>query len=176
MKPLPSPQQVGRAGGAFELERFLPYRLSVLANLASRALARLYGARFGLSVAEWRVIAHLARAVTASANEVAARAAMDKVQVSRAVARLRAKELVERATDAADRRRSALRLTRRGQATHDAIVPLARGLEAQMLAGLASTDVAQLDRLLAALIARAGELDGDAAPTPGNRERTVPYS
>src|SRR5215467_8668313 len=102
MKPMPSPQQVDQAAdGAFALERFLPYRLSVLANLASRALARLYGERFGLSVAEWRVIAHLARAAPASANEVAARAAMDKVQVSRAVARLTAKELVERATDTA---------------------------------------------------------------------------
>jgi DNA-binding MarR family transcriptional regulator len=144
----------------FELERFLPYRLSVLANLASRALARLYGKRFGLSVAEWRVIAHLARAAPASANEVAVRAAMDKVQVSRAVARLRTKVLVERATDAADRRRSALRLTRRGHATHDAIVPLARALEARLLAGMPAADVAQLDRLLGTLFMRAGELDG----------------
>src|SRR5262245_17793198 len=119
MKPMPSPPaHAPRDAGTFQLERFLPYRLSVLANRASRALARLYGERFGLSVAEWRVIAHLARTAPASANEVAARAAMDKVQVSRAVARLTAKELVERATDAADRRRSALRLTRRGQATH----------------------------------------------------------
>src|SRR5436190_22072227 len=119
MKPMPSPPQARpHTDDGFQLERFLPYRLSVLANLASRALARLYGKRFGLSVAEWRVIAHLARADPASANEVAARAAMDKVQVSRAVARLTGKQLVERATDAADRRRAALRPSRRGQATH----------------------------------------------------------
>jgi len=74
--------------------------------------------------------------------------------------RLNRQELVERATDAADRRRSALRLTRRGQATHDAIVPLARGVEAQLLAGLPAADLARLDRLLAALIARASALDG----------------
>jgi DNA-binding MarR family transcriptional regulator len=165
MKPLPRPAQAAPPAEAeFQLERFLPYRLSVLANLASRTLARLYGERFGLSVAEWRVIAHLARAAPASANEVAARAAMDKVQVSRAVARLTAKDLVERATDAADRRRSALRLTRRGQAAHDAIVPLARSVEAQLLAGLPAADLARLDRLLGALIARANALDGETSP------------
>ena len=161
---MPSPPPAARADDGFQLERFLPYRLSVLANLASRALARLYGERFGLSVAEWRVIAHVARAAPASANEVAARAAMDKVQVSRAVARLTAKELVERATDAADRRRSALRLTRRGQATHDAIVPLARAVEARLLAGLPDADLARLDRLLATLIARASALDAETPP------------
>ena len=160
--PSPSPAP-GPPGADFQLERFLPYRLSVLANLTSRALARLYSARFGLSVAEWRVIAHLARFAPVSANDVAARAAMDKVQVSRAIARLTQKELVERATDAADRRRSALRLTRRGQATHDAIVPLARALEAQLLAGLAAADLARLDRLLSALLLRASDLDAHAA-------------
>jgi DNA-binding MarR family transcriptional regulator len=160
---MPSPSPAPRPhGGDFQLERFLPYRLSVLANLTSRALARLYADRFGLSVAEWRVVAHLARFAPVSANDVAARAAMDKVQVSRAVARLTAKELVERATDAADRRRSALRLTRRGQATHDAIVPLARALEAQLLAGLAQADLAKLDRLLSTLLLRATDLDAQA--------------
>jgi len=160
MKPLPSPTPSRTApDAAFALEHFLPYRLSVLANLASRALARLYGARFGLSVAEWRVIAHLARFAPVSANDVAARAAMDKVQVSRAVARLTAKALVERATDGADRRRSALRLTPRGEATHDAIVPLARDVEARLLAGLPAGERAALDRLLAALTARAIGLD-----------------
>jgi DNA-binding MarR family transcriptional regulator len=163
MKPLPSPSPApGPDDAGFHLERFLPYRLSVLANLTSRALARLYSERFGLSVAEWRVIAHLARFAPVSANDVAVRAAMDKVQVSRAVARLTAKALVERATDAADRRRSALRLTRRGQATHDAIVPLARALEAQLLAGLGAADLAKLDRLLSALLLRATDLDARA--------------
>lgn len=144
---------------AFRLEHFLPYRLSVLANTASRALARVYGKRFGLSVTEWRVIANLARFAPLSASQVASRAAMDKVQVSRAVAKLRRKDLIERATDVDDRRRSALRLTARGRETHDAIVPLARAVEASLLAGLASADRAALDRLLAAVMLRAASLD-----------------
>src|SRR3546814_9508084 len=69
------------------LERFLPYRLSVITNRISGALSRHYAARFGISIPEWRVIANLGRYPGLSANQVAERSAMDKVTVSRAVAR-----------------------------------------------------------------------------------------
>ena len=44
-----------------DLEHFLPYRLSVLSNTISAAIARDYGERFGLAVTEWRVLAVLGR-------------------------------------------------------------------------------------------------------------------
>src|SRR3954469_13741602 len=71
-----------------DLEHFLPYRLSVLSNRISSAIAREYSQRFGLGVTEWRVMAVLGRYPGLSANQVATRTAMDKVAVSRAVARL----------------------------------------------------------------------------------------
>ena len=71
-----------------DLDRFLPYRLSVLSNRISQAIARLYQARFGFGITEWRVIAVLGRYPELSANAVAERTAMDKVAVSRAVAHL----------------------------------------------------------------------------------------
>ncbi|MCR6495295.1 hypothetical protein LJB71_02900 [Thermomonas sp. S9] len=43
------------------LERFLPYRLSVLTNRLSGAIAREYSQRFDLGVTEWRVMAILGR-------------------------------------------------------------------------------------------------------------------
>lgn len=70
------------------LERFLPYRLSVLTNRVSGALSRHYADRFGIGIPEWRVIAILGRYAGLSANQVAERSAMDKVTVSRAVAAL----------------------------------------------------------------------------------------
>ena len=73
---------------ALELERFLPYRLSVLSNRISDAIAREYSQRFALGVTEWRVMAVLGRWPGLSASDVARRTAMDKVAVSRAVARL----------------------------------------------------------------------------------------
>lgn len=68
---------------ALDLEHFLPYRLSVLSNTVSTALAGAYARRFGLSIPQWRVIAVLARTPGLSAAAVAERTAMDKVAVSR---------------------------------------------------------------------------------------------
>src|SRR3546814_281012 len=79
-----------------DLERFLPYRLSVLSNRVSQTIADFYVERFGLAVTEWRVIAVLGRFAGLSANGVAVRTAMDKVAVSRAVARLLERGLLER--------------------------------------------------------------------------------
>ncbi len=160
MKPLPT------ADASFALERFLPYRLSVLTNTVSGAIARLYGARFGLTIPEWRVLAVLGRFAPLSAGELAGRTAMDKVRVSRAVAKLLRRGLVDRARDGADRRRAKLALAAAGRKIHDAIVPMARAKEAALLAGLSRAERAQLDRLLDRLTARAAALDGSDPPAP----------
>ena len=43
------------------LEAFLPYRLSVLTNKISASLAAIYHERFGISIPEWRALAHLSQ-------------------------------------------------------------------------------------------------------------------
>jgi DNA-binding MarR family transcriptional regulator len=86
-----------------------------------------------------------------AARDVAMRTAMDKVQVSRAIAALRARGLALQATDAADRRRSKLALSAAGRRMHDEIVPLARDAEARLVAELAPEDRARLGALLARL-------------------------
>src|SRR3954468_21020936 len=125
------------------LEEYLPYRISVLSNLVSRTLARLYEQRFGLTVAEWRIMAVLARFGPLSANAVCDRAAMDKVQVSRAVARAVENGLIDRAIDAVDRRRSVLTLTAKGRSIHDQVVPMATNLQARLQSALTSEENAQ---------------------------------
>ena len=138
----------GRPHAELELEHFLPYRLSVLSNRISGAIAREYSQRFGLAVTEWRVMAILGRYPGLSANQVAQRTAMDKVAVSRAVARLLERELVERDTHGDDRRRSVLALSRNGQRIYDDIAPLALDLERRLLSRLDRDERAALDALL----------------------------
>lgn len=140
------------------LERFLPYRLSVLTNRVSDAIARHYSERFNLSVPEWRVMAVLGGAPNLSAREVASRTAMDKVQVSRAVASLIAARRVQREFDAQDRRITRLSLTAKGRAIYEEIVPLALHLEAVLLSALSAEEKSQLDRLLEKLSRRIGNL------------------
>src|ERR1700754_2440284 len=85
--PMPS-EAKKRAPDRLDLDHFIPYKLSVLSNRVSDAIARHYSDRFGLSIPEWRVMAVLGQTPGLSGSEVAVRTAMDKVQVSRAVASL----------------------------------------------------------------------------------------
>jgi len=130
------------------LENFLPYRLSILSNRVSNAIARIYQRKFGLSIPEWRLIAVVGRFGPMSANEAAERTEMDKVRVSRAVQRMLAAGLLERATDAQDRRRSILRLSPKGAAIRVEIAPFAHQIEEQLLAPLGEADRAELDRVM----------------------------
>ena len=132
-----------------ELDRFLPYRLSVLSNRISQDIARLYADRFALSVTEWRVMAVLGRYPDLSATEVAERTAMDKVAVSRAVTSLLASGRLKRRMHGADRRRSVLELSAKGHRVYDEVAPLALAYEQRLLQGLKADERAALDRLLA---------------------------
>ena len=134
-----------------ELEHFLPYRLSVLSNRISQAIADLYAERFGIGVTEWRLIAVLGRYPGLSATGVAERTAMDKVAVSRALARLLERGLAERELHGDDRRRSVLGLSRAGKRIYAEVAPLALRLEATLLAQLDPGERAQLDALLSKL-------------------------
>lgn len=137
-----------------DLDSFLPYRLSVLSNRISQSIARLYAERFGISITEWRVIAVLGRYSGLSANQVAERTAMDKVAVSRTLARLVERGLIVRSTDDDDRRRSVLALSARGKRIHTQIAPLALEMEHKLLAGLSREEKQMLDTLLDKLAAR----------------------
>ena len=137
---MPSSSQV------LQLEKFLPYRLSIVAQLVSDSLHDLYAGPFDLAVTEWRVMAALGRFAPLTASEVGQRIVMDKVAVSRAVAGLLKRGLVERAADRADRRR-ALRLSARGRSVHARIVPLALQYEARLYEALSAEERRQFDAL-----------------------------
>jgi len=137
------------------LEEFLPYRLSVLSNMVSSAIAATYSERFGLSIPAWRVMAILGRFPGLSAAEVAERTAMDKVAVSRAVSQLLRDGRVERTFADEDRRRSVLRLSPRGYEVYDQVVPLALEYEHRFLDGIDPADRAALKRLMDLLMERA---------------------
>jgi len=131
-----------------ELETFLPYRLSVLSNTLSQAIAKVYDKRFGLSITEWRAMAVLGQRADLSAREVAERTAMDKVAVSRALARLLEKKLIERSTAAHDKRQSVLRLSDEGWKIYDQVAPLALEHEQRLLAHLSSEEREWLPKIL----------------------------
>ncbi|SJZ56913.1 DNA-binding transcriptional regulator, MarR family [Enhydrobacter aerosaccus] len=141
-----------------ELENFLPYRLSILTQVVSEALHDLYAGPFGLTVTQWRVMAALGRFAPLTASEVGQRIVMDKVAVSRAVAGLMNRGLIERATDRKDRRRASLRLSTAGSDMHAQIVPIALAYEARLHEALSEDEQRLFDRLSDRLLARAKTL------------------
>ena len=140
------------------LEDFLPYRLSILSNRISRAIAKRYAKTFDLTIPEWRIIAVLGRRPGLTAKEIAEATEMDKVAVSRAVARLTAAKRVAARADRDDARRQLLALTPQGEGVHARIAPIALASEQRLLATLDARERVQLDELIDRLLSAAREL------------------
>jgi DNA-binding MarR family transcriptional regulator len=136
---------------SLSLDDFLPYRLSVLSNAVSRQVADIYEREFALSIWQWRVIAVLGEQAGMTSTEVAQRTLMDKPTVSRALASLLERRLVERVTDEEDRRRMPLALTDAGLSIYRAIIPRALACEQALLDSLTTDEAALLQKVLGKL-------------------------
>lgn len=136
----------------FELEHFLPYRLSLLTNTVSQGIACSYNDPHQISVTEWRILAVLGRFPGLTASELVARTAMDKVSISRAVKTLETKGLLRRETDRGDRRRMRLHITEgRGRQVMEHVVPMALDYERRLLECLSEKESEALDRIITKL-------------------------
>ncbi|RME18152.1 MAG: MarR family transcriptional regulator [Alphaproteobacteria bacterium] len=122
----------------FDLEDFLPYQLAEAARVVSAGFERHYRARYGLSVAEWRVVAHLSQSEAVSVREIHARVGMDKPKVSRAASRLEAAGYLSKAVHPTDRRLVQLFLTEKGRAMVEDLAPVAAAYQAELEAILGS--------------------------------------
>ena len=136
---------------AFDLEQFLPYQLAVLAERTSRAFEAEYRARFGIGVAEWRVLAHLSQSPSVSVRDIQKQVAMEKSRVSRAAGRLETAGYVLRRPDPQDGRLIALELTKKGHDLIATMTPVAAAFEASMLKRLGA-DAPAFQRSLRALL------------------------
>ncbi len=122
--------------GVFQLRDWLPYEFSYIANRVSAVLAKVYTERFKLSVTGWRIVGVLANFAPLSATELANRTAMNQVSITRAIAALVKLRMVNRHIDRKDRRKVVLTLTAEGMAAYREVVPIAIGVEAELLQDL----------------------------------------
>jgi DNA-binding MarR family transcriptional regulator len=137
----------------FALDRFLPYLLNVLASRMGNGLARVYASRFDISIAEWRVIAHLSLNRNVSVRDIHEAVDMDKAKVSRAATRLEMLGYVEKRENPSDRRLVEMALTRKGRALLQEIAPLALAYQDEALTALDADEQATLRRLVLKLLA-----------------------
>lgn len=148
---------------ALRLEEFLPYRLNVVASLASQALSKVYAKRYGIGVPEWRVLVTLGQYGVMTGKAVGAHSHMHKTKVSRAVALLEQRQLVARKANDADMRESLLSLTETGRSVYDALVPIAVDFARRLGEVIDPADRAAFERALHKLTDRSAELAAEAA-------------
>jgi DNA-binding MarR family transcriptional regulator len=141
-----------------ELETFFPYRLAVLAEQVSLATAQVYRERFALTRDEWRVLAALADQGEVRTADVKDRTTLDKMQVSRALARLEGEGLVARSPDPDDGRAWRVRLLPAGMALYRKIVPMVQARELYLLSDLSPQEQEVLSAALEKVGARARQL------------------
>jgi len=127
----------------------MPFRLNRLAAEVSTALAVEYQARYGLDVPEWRVLATLGfRNDACSAQYIAYCTRTHKSTISRAVTALMKRRMVEGVENEDDRREFSLRLTRRGKALYEELIPRLLRKEQEILSCLSAPERKQLALLL----------------------------
>ena len=137
-----------RAKPRLDLERFLPYRLDILAESVSRGLSRLYKEPYGLGVPEWRVLAHLGQYAPITAKAIGAHSRMHKTKVSRAVAGLEALGFLVRSGSHEDRREDLLSLTAKGKAAYDDLAPKAADFARHLLDDLSTAERRALEHAI----------------------------
>jgi len=140
-----------RKTSRLDLFRFVPFRLNRLAAEVSSALSGEYQARYGLDIPEWRVLATLGfRNEACSAQYISDCTRTHKSTISRAVTALMERQLIERVENAEDRREFRLRLTRKGRALYEELIPRLLRKEQEILSCLS----AQERKVLAVLLGK----------------------
>jgi DNA-binding MarR family transcriptional regulator len=128
----------------------LPYRLLLLARMIDRQSARELQ-KFGLSLAEWRVLAFIGSAGPTSASKIGKYGEIDRAEISRAVGRLETRGLIQRRPDATHRKRFIISPTAAGEELFGEVREERRRFFRGMTEGLSRPDREAMDRALETL-------------------------
>jgi len=132
-----------------DLFSFVPFRLNRLGAEVSAALSSEYRTRYGLDIPEWRVMATLGfRDEACSAQYISQCTRTHKSTISRAVTSLLGRALLERVANADDRREFRLRLTHKGRALYEELIPRLLRREQEILGCLSPRERDEFARLL----------------------------
>ena len=132
-----------------DLFKFVPFRLNRLGAEISAALSSEYRARYGLDIPEWRGMGTPGfRNEACSAQYIAQCTRTHKSTISRAVTSLLERELIERVENAEDRREFRLRMTRKGDAVYEDLIPRLLRREQEILSCLTAPERKEFARLL----------------------------
>ena len=137
----------------------ISYRLHVVANLISRGAELRYRRQFGVSLWEWRTVAHLgAEREPLSLNQLARFAGIHKSQMSRVVTGLTERKLVLRAPDAEDARGVRLTLSKAGRKLYQDLIGAATERDELFRRRLTKDEAEAFNKVLGKLTDQARQL------------------
>ena len=135
------------AAADFELDRHVFFWLTQVIGARDRELAQ--GLRdFGLRVPEWRALAALYSRRGCTTSQLADLATIDRTTLTRTVDRMQDAGWIERLADDADMRITRLALTAGGKRMFERIWPEVQRLNQLALAGLSSSQIDLLRKIL----------------------------
>jgi DNA-binding MarR family transcriptional regulator len=128
-------------------EHYIGYSLTDVARLLRTVFERRVR-EFGLTRAQWTVIARIYRRPGLSQSEVADLLEIEKASAGRLIDRMEAKGWLQRRDDANDRRVNRLHLTPAAERLHAAIWPVAEATVDAALCDLSPAERRQLDAFM----------------------------
>jgi DNA-binding MarR family transcriptional regulator len=132
------------------------YRILMVAKALDRIGAQQVRDSADISLAEWRVMAHLGRLGETSASELSAAAQVDRAEVSRAVNALVKRNYIRKRPNPANRLSQLLSLTNAGKKIFDRLFAERQQFFQQITADLSREELRELDDKLFRI---AGKID-----------------
>jgi DNA-binding MarR family transcriptional regulator len=132
----------------------VPYRILLLAKMIDRVSSQQVREQAGMSLAEWRVISQVELMGSCSASEIANAAYVDRAEVSRAVAALESRGLIQREPNPRNRKSSLILLTAEGRKIYVAVREQRRPIYEEWLRDLSERERAELDNGLRKVMRR----------------------
>jgi DNA-binding MarR family transcriptional regulator len=133
-----------------EFRRSIAYLLGAISNILSASASRFYRQHFAIGLAEWRLMWVLAIEPAITARRASQIMGLDKAAVSRAVAGLERRGLLQAAPDPADNRQRLIELSPAGTGLYRRMIVVSRERQRRILAPLSNEE----QRVLAALLGR----------------------
>jgi DNA-binding MarR family transcriptional regulator len=155
-----------------DVEALLSNKIAQLYKGLALGTARHHASRFGLALREWQTLLFLGRYGPMTASDVVARGSLDKAGVSRTIANVVRRKLVEVRPHPEDGRVRQLQLSRGGWAIYEEIARLAAERQEVLLSALTIPEQKSLFTILDKLQRKVDELleGGDGAERSGAGE------
>lgn len=127
---------------------YFGYRLAVTAKLFDRKFVEILKAHSTLTLPQWRCVAQLGLAEPGTVRSLAEGAAVDRAEVSRALARLVAQGFVARHDNRGDQRSPQFTLTAEGRALFQRVRQPVSAFIRSLIAQVDERDIEAADRVL----------------------------